>query len=212
MLQRGYCIGREDALARRLGPLREAHFPVAVKGSRPECAGQTGSWRISVPAWVWEKESRPVSASQSSTLFFHKGEVMAWSACHPNHTIWLQMAVRVCPHTCVCGVVSKSYPSDWTPAHGNTHISRFPTSTSVPPCWEQWEEGWVLHSTSKNQHLTYSAAESKLLRKSCTYHGRSNTNSSFASAQNYSWDGSFCVSQLWCLHFTSARLQVHLLP
>lgn len=41
----------------------------------------------------------------------------------------------------------------------------------------------------KNQHLTYSATESKLLRKSCTYHGQSNTNNSFASAQNYSWEG-----------------------
>lgn len=49
MLQNGYCVGREDALARRLGPLREVHS--VSSGSKREqasaastkCAGQTGS-------------------------------------------------------------------------------------------------------------------------------------------------------------------------
>lgn len=49
MLQSGYCVGRRDALARRLGPLREAHC--VSSGSKKEqtcaasteCAGQTGS-------------------------------------------------------------------------------------------------------------------------------------------------------------------------
>lgn len=49
MLQSDYCVGRRDALARRLGPLREAHC--VSSGSKKEqtcaasteCAGQTGS-------------------------------------------------------------------------------------------------------------------------------------------------------------------------
>lgn len=128
---------------------------------------------------------------------------MAWFACHPNHTIWREIGVCVCPDMCVWGhLVSRIYPTDCmhthmcAQAHAHHSISHLNKCATMLGTVEE----------SKNQHLTYSAAESKLLRKSCTYHGQSNTNNSFASPQNYSWEGSFCVHQLWCLYFISARL------
>lgn len=48
----------------------------------------------------------------------------------------------------------------------------------------------------KNQHLTLLPQNAAAVEITSTYHGQSNTNNSFASTQNYSWEGSLCVSQL----------------
>ncbi len=118
--------------------------------------------------------------------------------------------VCVCVSAYVWGhLVSKIYPTDcthtdtYTQAHAHHSISHLKKCAIMLGM----VEGLLGAAPQfKNQHLTYSGTESKQLRKSCTYHGQSNTNNSFASAQNYSWEGSFCVSQLWCLYFISARL------
>lgn len=57
MSQNGYFVGREDALARRLGPLRRLTvFPGAVKGSRPELQAQSVQGRLEVKEFPSPRE------------------------------------------------------------------------------------------------------------------------------------------------------------
>lgn len=167
-------------------------IPVAVKGSRPELQAQSVQGRLEVEEFpsrrecVRERKSRLVSASKSSTLFFHKGEIMAWFACHPNHTIWREIVACVCPHMCVWNhLVSKINPTVCTHTQTCTQAFAHHSISHLNKCAimlgaVKGRQGAA--QQFKNQHLTYSATESKLLRKSCTYHGQSNTNNSSASA------------------------------
>lgn len=154
-----------------------------------------------------ECERKRECLPKRTALFFHKGEVMAWFACHPNHSIW-----RENWRVCVWGhLVRMIYVPLWlhtlidmcTQEHTHHSISHLNTCAIM---LSGGEGRLGAEQQFKNQHLTYSATESKLLWKSCTFHGQSNTNNSYALAQNYSWEGSFCVSPLQCVYFKSAQL------
>lgn len=91
----------EDALARRLGPLGEAHFPAAVKKGGwgwevgvgvQVCTGQTGSPRIPAPPLA---RGGGISLEvRAAALFFHRAEVTEVIRMSPKHT-------SICVHTCV---------------------------------------------------------------------------------------------------------------
>lgn len=123
---------------------------------------------------------------------------MAWFACHPNHSIWRE--IGVCVH--MWGhLVCKSCLFDCTQAHHSiSHLNKCAIMLghrgSKPQC----------STAIQKPALDIFSCRVQAATDSCAYRGQSNTNNSSAWAQNYSWEGSFCVSQLWCLYFISARL------
>lgn len=105
----------EDALARRLGPLREACCVSSGSKRQQAWAASTvrrADWKsknFRAGARVTERESKPVSASKSNTLFFHTGEVMLGFACIPKppHLAgnWDVCVVCMCVSSYMCETI-----------------------------------------------------------------------------------------------------------
>lgn len=91
MLQNRFCVGREDALAKQLGPMRESCC-VSSGSKREQACVCRADWKLrNFCPDVNVKESAVASFCQNEQLFSFSTRESLWHdtpAVHPNHFCW----------------------------------------------------------------------------------------------------------------------------